>query len=166
MRLANQIVAYLEENPDVRRSKAYDHFAKNPMLAFLFSRMVDSYMKLAKDWEEFIKKMAQEAADQIIDGFIYKNTGKIAFIIYKKNNMKSVKLENVRIGQGKVESDLHFEFADSSRFTATSSVVGAVSKFGKWFYRYPTTFHNVVMPDGKKLSSPSEQKMEEAFAVS
>ena len=165
-RLANQIVAYLEENPEVRRSKAYDHFAKNPMLEFLFSRMVDSYMKLNNDWEDFIKKMAQEAADQIIDGFIYKNTGKIAFIIYKKNNMKSVKLENVRIGQGKVESDLHFEFADSSRFTATSSVVGAVSKFGKWFYRYPTTFHNVVLPDGKKLSSPSEQKMEEVFAVS
>lgn len=165
-KLADQIVQYLEANPDVKRMKAYDHFSKNPMLSFLFSRMVDANMKLTNDWEDFIKKMAQEAADQIIDGFIYKNTGKIAFVIYKKNNMKSVKLDNVHIGQGKVESDLHFEFKDGSRFTATSSVVGAVSKYGKWFYRYPTTFHNVLMSDGKKLSGPSEQKMEEVFAVS
>lgn len=164
-KLADQIVKYLEANPDIKRMKAYDHFSKNPMLAFLFSRMVDSSMKLTNDWEDFIKKMAQEAADQIIDGFIYKNTGKIAFVIYKKNNMKSVKLDNVSIGQGKVECDLHFEFEDTSRFTATSSVVGAVSKFGKWFYRYPTTFHNVMLPDGKKLSGPSEQKMEEVFAI-
>lgn len=165
-KLADQIIKYLEANPDVKRMKAYDHFSKNPMLSFLFSRMVDANMKLTNDWEDFIKKMAQEAADQIIDGFIYKNTGKIAFVIYKKNNMKGVKLDNVRIGQGKVESDLHFEFKDGSRFTATSSVVGAVSKYGKWFYRYPTTFHDVLMPDGKKLSGPSEQKMEEVFAVS
>ena len=163
---ANTIVKYLEENEGIRRSKAYDHFVNSPMLSFLFSRMVDADMKLTKDWKDFIKKMAQEAADQLIDGFIYKNTGKIAFVIYKKNNMKSVKLENVRLGQGKVECDLHFEFKDGSRFTATSSVVGSVSKHGKWFYRYPTTFHNVILPGDKKMSSPSEQKMEEVFAVS
>ena len=164
--LADKIVKYIDDNPGVRRMKAYDHFSSTPMLSFLFSRMVDANMKLTGDWQDFIKKMAQDAADQIIDGFIYKNTGKIAFVIYSKNNMKSVKLENVRIGQGKVESDLHFEFKDGSRFTASSSVVAAVSKYGKWFYRYPTTFHNVVMADGKKLSGPSEQKMEEVFAVS
>ena len=164
--LANIITKYVDENEGQRRNKVYDHFASNPMLSFLFSRMFDSYMKPTPDWKDYIKKMAQEAADSLIDGFIYKNTGKIAFIIYSKNNMKSVKLENVNIGQGKLESDLHFEFKDGSRFTATSSVVQATSKYGKWFYRYPTTFHNVVMPDGKKLSGPSEQKMEEVFAVS
>ena len=166
LRLADQIVKYFDENPGVRRSKAYDHFANNPMLSFLFSRMVDANTKLTNDWKDYIKKMAQEAADNIIDGFIYKNTGKIAYVIYKKNNMKSVKLDNVRIGQGKVECDLHFEFKDGSRFTATSSVVQASSKHGKWFYRYPTTFHNVILPGDKKMSSPSEQKMEEVFAVS
>ena len=164
-RLASQIVKYLEENPGIKRHKAYDHFADHPMLSFLFSRMVDANMKLNDDWEDYIKKMAQEAADQLIDGFIYKNTGKIAYVIYKKNNMKSVKLDKVRLGQGKVECDLHFEFKDGSRFTATSSVVQASSKHGKWFYRYPTTFHNVVLPDGSKMSMPSEQKMEEVFAV-
>ena len=164
--LANLITKYLEENPEVKHMKAYTHFSKNPMLSFLFSRMVDEKMNLTSDWKDFIKKMAQDAADQLIDGFIYKNTGKIAFVIFSKNNMKSVKLENVSIGQGKVECNLNFEFKDNSRFTATSSVVSAVSKNGKWFYRYPTTFHNVVMPDGSKLSGPSEQKMEEVFAVS
>jgi len=165
-KMADQIVSYLEANPGIKRMKAYDHFADHPMLSFLFSRMVDADMKLTKDWKDFIKKMAQDAADQLIDGFIYKNTGKIAYVIYKKNNMKGVKLDNVRLGQGKVECDLHFEFKDGSRFTATSSVVSSVSKHGKWFYRYPTTFHNVILPDGKKLSTPSEQKMEEVFAVS
>lgn len=164
--LAGEIVKYVESNPDVKRYKAAEHFSNNPMLSFLFSRMVDSDMKLTANWKSITEKMAKEAADDIIDGFIYKNTGKIAFVIYSKNNMKSVKLDNVHIGQGKVECDLHFEFKDGSHFTATSSVVQASSKFGKWFYRYPTTFHNVVLPDGKKMTSPSERKMEEVFAVS
>jgi hypothetical protein len=136
------------------------------MKAFLFSRMVDGKGQLTKDWEDFVKKMAQDAADQIIDGFIYKNTGKIAFVIYSKNNMKEVKLENVVIRQGSVTCDLRFAFKDGSSFTAASSVVQSVSKNGKWFYRYPTTFHDAVLPNGEKIANPSEQKMEEVFAVS
>ena len=166
-KMAEDVVSWVKENEGVRHSKAYDHFAKtSPMATFLFTRIVNGSMGIDENWKDFTKKMAQEAADDIIDGFIYKNTGKIAFVIYSKNNMKTVKLDNVHIGQGKVECDLHFEFEDGSRFTATSSVVQASSKHGKWFYRYPTTFHNVIMPDGKKMTSPSEQKMEEVFAVS
>ena len=166
MSIADDIQDYLKHN-EYSRHHAVEHFMKNPMSYFMFTRMVNMNTgQLVKDWKDFVKKEAQEAADQIIDGFIYKNTGKIAYVIFTKNNMKSVKLENVRISQGKVECDLHFEFKDGSRFTAASSVVQASSKHGKWFYRYPTTFHNVVLPNGDKMISPSEQKMEEVFAVS
>ena len=121
--------------------------------------------ELVKDYMEILDKTAKRSAADIIDHFVHKNTGKLSVIMYNKNNLKKVEVKNVRLGRGAVECDVLCEFDDGSSFTANSSVVYAIYKLGNWFYRYPTLFKNVVMPDGKKLPGATEQKMDEIFAI-
>lgn len=121
--------------------------------------------KLIKGWKNKIEDMAARTAAEIVDHFVYKNSGKLSFILFTKNNMKDVELKNVELNRGAVEAQLHCTFKDGSEFTADSSVVFAVSHLGTPFYRYPTTFRNVKLPDGSKMSQPSEQRMDEVFAI-
>lgn len=120
--------------------------------------------KLIKTVDEKLEYEAKRAASDIVDHFVYKNSGKLAHIITTKNNMKTVTISNVKVSNGAVECDLFLTFADGSEFTANSSVVYATSSLGKRFYRYPTIFRNVKLPDGSKLIGPSEDKMDKTFA--
>jgi hypothetical protein len=54
-------------------------------------------------------------------------------------------------------------FADGSEFTVRNKVITNTSSAGKWFYQYPTTFHDVKLADGSKLEAPSEEKMVKVF---
>lgn len=123
------------------------------------------YFKLIKGWEAKLDEMAKKDASDIVDKFVYKNSGKLSFIIFTKNNLKAVTLKNVTVGRGAVEATLHLEFADGSEFTAESSVELAFSVLGKPFYRYPTRFSSVKLPDGSRMGQPSEQRMDEVFAI-
>ena len=59
---------------------------------------------------------------------------------------------------------MSFDFEDGSKFTVKNGIVLSYSVYGKPFYRYPTTFHNVILPNGDKLSKPSEAKIKKEFA--
>lgn len=122
--------------------------------------------KLVEDYIDRIKKSANQTATEIVSHFVYKNTQKLSYILYNKNNLESVILNNVSLGRGYVECDLECKFKDGSEFLANTSVVSATSKLGKPFYRFPTIFSNVIMPDGKPLKNSSEQRMDEIFAIS
>lgn len=121
--------------------------------------------KLAKGYKATLEKMAHKHADEVIDHFVHKNANKISYVLYNKNNLKTVTIDNVNVSKGIVECDVNCKFEDGSSFTARSSVVYHVSKLGKWFYRYPTLFNSVVMPDGSKLPGATEKKMDEIFAL-
>jgi hypothetical protein len=121
--------------------------------------------ELEKDYMAKLEAQAKRTAAEIVDHFVYKNSGKLSYVLYNKNNLKSVEIKNVTLGKGAVECDVVCSFQDGSGFTANSSVVYAVSKLGKFFYRYPTLFRGVTLPDGSKLSGATEQKMDEVFAV-
>lgn len=143
---------------------------KNPIAMNILSRIVetsgsfkDKKETLRPDYKDILQKEAQKMTDEIIDGFIYKNTKKIAYILTKKNNLKTVNISNIRFNAGIVEGDIKFVFKDSSEFRVHNQVVIASSKYGKWFYRYPITFHNVKLSDGSKMEMPSELKMEKNF---
>jgi hypothetical protein len=109
--------------------------------------------------------MAKRDAADIVDRFIYKNSGKLSFVLFTKNNMKSVKIENVRLGRGVVECDVLCDFKDGSSFTANNKVVFSYSKLGTPFYRFPTTFRDVKLPDGSRMAKPSEERMDTVFAI-
>lgn len=120
--------------------------------------------KIRDDIDSYIETSAARSADDVVDHFVHKNSAKLAHIITTKNNMKDVTLTNVKIGTGMVECDLNLTFEDGSSFKANSSVVWARSVLGNMFYRYPTIFQNVVLPDGSKMGQPSEERMDKIFA--
>lgn len=122
--------------------------------------------KLVDNYIDIIKKDSKRTATEIVNHFVYKNTQKLSYILYNKNNLDTVQLTNVSLGHGYVECTVECKFKDGSEFLANTSVVSAHSKYGKPFYRFPTIFSNVIMPDGKALKNSSEQRMDEIFAVS
>lgn len=143
---------------------------KDPMTVSILSRIIetsgpfrDKQEIIKSDYKDILQREAQKMTDEIIDGFIYKNTKKIAYILTKKNNLKTVNISNVRFNAGMVECDITCMFKDTASFRVHNQVVLASSKYGNYFYRYPTTFHNVKMADGSKMAMPSELKMEKNF---
>lgn len=125
----------------------------------------EQHFELIPKWESRVDEMAKKDASDMVDKFVYKNSGKLSYIIFTKNNLSAVTLKNVTVRRGAVEAVLHLEFADKSEFIADSSVVLSFSVLGKPFYRYPTIFRNVKLPDGSKMGQPSEQRMDEVFAI-
>jgi hypothetical protein len=58
---------------------------------------------------------------------------------------------------------LVFTFHDGSRFTVVNQVVFVVNDRGTAFNRFPLTFHDVIMPNGKPMGRPSEERMNTIF---
>lgn len=119
-------------------------------------QLIDNYASKAEE-------LSNSYAKDIVNRFVYKNTTKIGYILTQKNNLKEVSLNNVKLGNGQVECDMNCEFEDGSKFIANTSVVLSFSKYNKPFYRYPTTFRDVILPNGEKLANSSEERMEEIF---
>lgn len=119
--------------------------------------------ELIENYAEKAEEISQKYAQDIVSQFTYKNTQKIGYILTEKNNLKDVSLTNIKLGKGQVECDLNCSFEDNSKFIANTSVVLAYSKYNKPFYRYPTIFREVILPNGESLSNPSEERMEEIF---
>lgn len=121
------------------------------------------YRVRAKGYKSEAEKYAKDVAEQIRDGFTGKNTMKLSRIVNGKGNLKNSKILNIARGPD-YGGDIQFNFDDGSSFVVRNKTVIKRSILGKWFAQYPTTFHQVVMPDGSKMSGVSEKKMLEEFA--
>lgn len=149
----------------------YREYAKKDIFALITLQQLTerkgTYYKpeyvLVTDYAKKAEEMSDRYAQDIVNRFTYKNTHKLGFILTEKNNLKEVSLTNVKLGKGHIECDVNCEFEDNAKFIANTSVVLSYSKYGKPFYRYPTTFRDVVLPNGENLINSSEERMEEIF---
>jgi hypothetical protein len=112
----------------------------------------------------------KQAADDMQQNFVTKNAKKLASIIERKAKQAGLASEptilKAKAGvQGAFEGDMRLNFVDGSAFEVRNQVVFKTNQYGTFFLQYPTTFHNVVMPDGTALSMPSEERMNDVFAV-
>jgi len=103
------------------------------------------------------------------EGFLSKNIQKLSNIIDLKGNLSTIvdlpsKPVTVRSGRGALEAGFRLTFNDKSEFSVVNKIITNYSMRGLPFYQYPTTFHDVKLPDGSKLSMPSEEKMVKEFA--
>lgn len=121
--------------------------------------------QLTEDYANKCEQMSKEYAQDIVNKFTYKNTHKLGYILTEKNNLKSVSLSNLKLDTGYIECDIECQFEDGSQFIANSSMVLSYSKYNKPFYRYPTIFRDVILPNGERITNPSEEKMEEIFVI-
>jgi hypothetical protein len=112
---------------------------------------------------ELIEQMIDETVTMVIEGFVAKNTSKLAIIFEKKGGVSNHKLLYTRVNQMALENSMFFEFPDSSSFTIQTQVVVKRSPTGKWFAQYPTRFSDVILKDGTRMKMPSEEKMIREF---
>lgn len=120
-------------------------------------------LELINGAEERISKLVDDNVRDIIEGFIAKNTSKLALILQKKDKPSEHDIIRTNIRNGMVENAMKFKFNDGSEFTLESSVIYKYSSTGKLFFQYPTRFKNVKLADGSMMKMPSEEKMIKEF---
>lgn len=101
---------------------------------------------------EMISDKAKSDSEEIIQDFIYKMLVKLGGLVVNFPNLK------VSYDGTTYRNWIHFRLSDDTYFSIENNIVTGVSKYGVWFNRYPTTFHNVVI-NGEKVATPSELKV-------
>lgn len=160
--LAERVIKTCTEHPKDSKMKL---FARDPFGYHIAYLIIDYNMSVLPNHLTLLDKEAKKITDDMMEHFINKNTSKLSEIVAKKNNMQTVKLVDASTSRGTVEGTINFEFSDGSSFTVRNKVVMSYSKYNTPFYRYPTTFHNVKMPDGSTMSQPSEERMLDVFTA-
>jgi hypothetical protein len=119
------------------------------------------------DIETKLREDAVKDADHIRKVFVVKNLKKIVAILDAKGDDNFLGAEKIsyEISLAGLEGNIRFTFKDGSRFDVKNSVVFVQNSYGTQFNRFPLTFHNVVMPNGQPMKSPSEKRMNEVFAA-
>ena len=112
---------------------------------------------LKSDYKSILKKMATQNAKEGVEKFVYKMKMKLSVIVGGRGI-------GVNVDGNHNRNTMSFEFEDGSKFTVKNGIVLSYSIYGKPFYRYPTTFHDVILPNGDKLRNPSEAKIKKEFA--
>lgn len=116
--------------------------------------------KLKQNLDEIIQKKAKEESELVIANFVYKMTDKLGGLLSKINKKVIVTKQG-----GLNLNRIKFDFEDGSKFTVQNNIVAAHSVYGTPFYRYPTTFHDAVLPNGEKVKNPSELAVKKAFNI-
>lgn len=135
----------------------------NSLLAPHVSSAYGSRITFKPDVREKLGELALENAKEIRDLFVIKNLKKIASIVDGKGNYSDAKILGNSVNIGGLQGTIRFSFEDGSAFTVQNAVKFVVNQFGTQFNQFPLTFHDVVMPGGAKMPSPSEKRMNTVF---
>jgi hypothetical protein len=154
--------------------QVYKH---HPMLAFYKSfiyaatesdasdpkRKVGGWRVRKNNYLDLARAHAKAVAQNLRDEFVHKNGMKLSHIARSKGNLEGGRVTEVFHGED-FGGEMLFAFKDGSQFTVRNKTIFKISPLGKGFEQFPTTFHDVVLPDGSRMSAPSEQRMLEIFA--
>lgn len=131
-----------------------------------YAGMSDPYRK-RDDYEARIERASKEQADIVRDRYKAKMMEKLGSIVGKKAEkgvpLKSVSTGHLTAHSGTFEGWMLFEFEDGSKFDVLNKVITKWSQRGQPFHQYPTTFHNVKLPNGEGFKMRSEEQMNKDF---
>lgn len=117
---------------------------------------------LIDDWQDKIERDADRHATLIVESWKRKMALKLGEVIDRKGGA-DIKVND----RGSAWSNyMTFAFNDGSSFYMRTQSVHARSKLGKFFVRFPTTFHNVKFQDGTTMQKPSSERMQAEFGIS
>ena len=125
-------------------------------------------LQLKPDFEKILTEAGKAQAKDMQEKFLLKNAMKLDSILEKKKSPLKGKpmIVSAEAGRGgHFEGSMKIAFEDGSSFIVVNKVVFKWNHYGTGFVQFPTTFHDVVMPDGKKMGTPNEEKMNTVFAV-
>jgi hypothetical protein len=132
----------------------------------LISKMlerVNGDLQPRSNHEAIARAEAEKIATAVRDAFIEKNTYRVSAIVNKKGNFAKAQLVRINPGHD-YGGEVRFSFADGSSFLLRNKTVWKRSGYGVEFAQFPTTFHEVTLPDGSKMPQPSEARMLDVFA--
>jgi hypothetical protein len=115
------------------------------------------------DVTKIAEKFGHNVAWSLRESFVHKNAYKLSLIVRAKGNLGQSTVTRINRGDD-FGGEMRFTFKDGSKFTVRNKTVFKLSPLQKPYEQYPTTFHNVVMPDGSAMGTPSEKRMIEVFA--
>lgn len=116
--------------------------------------------QLKSNYKKLIVDDSKRNANNIIEDFIHKLVIKLNTILSKKGNLSGIRKE----GNNTKNNDIYIEFKDGSKFKMRNQIVYGYSMYGRPFNRYPSTFHDVILPGGSRMPNPSEAEMINNFA--
>ncbi len=118
---------------------------------------------IRKDSGKIITKTTTDTADSYRTFFVHKNFRKIASIVDEKGNLLRASAGNHSVSLSGLRGTFTFTFEDGSRFTVVNKVVSVTNSNNKHFYRFPLTFHDITLKNGKQMLRPSEKRMNTVF---
>lgn len=128
----------------------------------------DRYVDIYEQDDQTLEKsnaLADKEARHIREQFLYKSLSKLTPILEAKGDDVFDKIQEVgRLNLEGREGEFLVSFKDGSSFRLRNAVVFVVNQFDTHFCRFPTTFHDVKLPGGVSMPSPSEERMHTLFA--
>jgi hypothetical protein len=110
-------------------------------------------------------KEAEQQARLIRDQFLYKNLVKLTPVLEAKGDEALQSVREIGLFDlAGLKGEFEVLFKDGSSFRLRNEVVFVVNSFGTQFHRFPTTFHDVMLPGRVPMPSPSEERMHAVFA--
>lgn len=118
--------------------------------------------KLIDGYKELSDKMAKRITDKILSDYNLKVRSKIESVLSGNENY-SVVLNYLDLNGSAITSSMTFKLNSGGMFTIRTQIVYVFNQNMTQFVRYPLTFHDVYLPSGEKMKSPSEAKIKKEF---
>lgn len=116
------------------------------------------------DATERLDALANRHVQLVFTRFLMKNVEKLAAVVeLKAGDPPAIVLNQAEVNGSVLETSVSFRFKDQSSFEVRNSVVWQSSSLGHYYARFPTTFHDVLLADGTRLTHPSEADMKKVF---
>jgi hypothetical protein len=142
------------------RQGGFDYRAASPLqreAANFLERIADEWM-LRANLAEIVDTEARRFAETMIAAFVHRVGTKLSDLVDRKGGLTETSIT------GKLEDHwMSLKFADGSSFQVQSQIVWVWNRHGTHFARFPTCFRRVILPDGSKMSHPSEARIKEHF---
>ena len=135
-----------------------DEELKYDLIKLLQRKTTGQYIILS-NVEQHINDISKSNSIAVIKNFIFKMYDKLGGLLADID--KPATIEST--GSNYKKNQMEFKFDDGGQFTLQNNIVLSQSKYGKPFYRYPTTFHGIILPNGNKVNNPSELELKKAF---
>jgi hypothetical protein len=152
----------------------YEYFARDPVARGVVSGMVEPDSNRLRGEREYHMRLnanavAAQAAEkrvyEIVRRYQAKNISKIAPVVERKAGLTSVDIKRGSLQGWGFEGEFTCVFGDGTEFTVRNKIVYKMNMQGTDFSQFPTTFHNVKWPSGKRSHMLSEKQMNEEWAV-
>lgn len=156
MKQVESFISLTEEEQSDFKKKMADaevQYIINKVTKFDYRTRIYSMKFTDNELQEYITSICENRIKLDEDEFVTKTALKIAGAI--KNREYSI--------EGDINTDLEsllkIELSDGAKFEVRTQVVEVTNQYGTFFFRKPTTFHNVYLANGESLKNPSYEKV-------